>query len=312
MRENKKLTVGFIVLAVIVCLLYTLWGQANTANSIYDAVVHYEGMDYLLGADEDFSAVYAGSAALADAAEQFKNENNCDNGVFPVDGAEIAYRFYDLGSDRTAVLLHSYWRSGEDMLIYAPYWAEQGFNVLAVDLRGFGASTGETSLGYYESGDVTALVQHLRPEDSLVLHGVGMGAVAALRAADAENVSLVVAQDAFSELESYTAEFSKRQFSLPRISVIWCTNNVVKKNQGFELADNSALAAVMETDTPCLFIAGAEAEFVPAEMTVSLYEACAAADKQLWLAPEAGFGAAYATDPEGYENVINEALELLY
>ena len=88
MRDNKKLTVGFIILAVIVCLLYTLWGQSNTANSIYDAVVNYEGMDVLLGSDEDFTAAYAGDALLAAGAEAFAAENEAVTGVFEADGAE--------------------------------------------------------------------------------------------------------------------------------------------------------------------------------------------------------------------------------
>ena len=63
---------------------------------------------------------------------------------------------------------------------------EAGFDVLAYDSRGHGASDGEATLGDRERLDVAAAVGAVRGRGPIVLVGASMGAIAALRFAATE------------------------------------------------------------------------------------------------------------------------------
>ena len=91
----------------------------------------------------------------------------------------------------TVALFHGYASSKSALAHEAGYFRRLGYAVLLVDLSGNGNSAGRrTTVGYREAADVAAAVRWLRQRprravganDSLVLYGVSMGAVAILRA----------------------------------------------------------------------------------------------------------------------------------
>lgn len=101
----------------------------------------------------------------------------------------------DENSDKWAVLVHGYMMSGS--LMYSAVgsmYTEQGYNVIAPDLRGFGSSDGSVAMGYLESLDVYDWIKDLnanwkdrygvtKAPTSIIVHGVSLGGATTLQLA---------------------------------------------------------------------------------------------------------------------------------
>ncbi|MEM7018873.1 MAG: alpha/beta hydrolase [Pseudomonadota bacterium] len=84
------------------------------------------------------------------------------------------------------VIGHGYSAAKQDSLLEASIFHELGYEVVMLDFRGHGGSTGRrTSLGWYEANDLMAVVTFIRestPNLPLILYGHSMGGAAILRA----------------------------------------------------------------------------------------------------------------------------------
>ena len=110
---------------------------------------------------------------------------------------KLSARVYvaDENSDKWAVLIHGYMMSGS--LIYSSLgsmYIEQGYNVIAPDLRGFGNSDGSVAMGYLESLDIYDWIKDLNTNwkdrygvsvepNTVVVHGVSLGGATTLQLA---------------------------------------------------------------------------------------------------------------------------------
>ena len=92
------------------------------------------------------------------------------------------------GSSRLAILFHGYASEKSSLLHEARAFHDLGLNVMLIDFRGSGNSTGDrTTIGYREADDVAAVFRYARsrfPDQSILLYGESMGAAAILRAVD--------------------------------------------------------------------------------------------------------------------------------
>lgn len=90
------------------------------------------------------------------------------------------------------LLFHGYQNSKSGMVGYGDRLNAAGYHTLLVDFPGSGGSEGlETSIGFYEGGDVQralTLVDSLFPDLPNILLGTSMGAAAIMRAAHAHDV----------------------------------------------------------------------------------------------------------------------------
>jgi alpha-beta hydrolase superfamily lysophospholipase len=104
------------------------------------------------------------------------------------------------------IMFHAYASSKESLLAPAAALHDLGYDLLLVDFRGSGGSSGrETSLGVREGTDVAravAYVQRTWPGRPIALYGVSMGAAAILRAIAVEGVkpTAIVLESPFDRL----------------------------------------------------------------------------------------------------------------
>ena len=121
----------------------------------------------------------------------------------------------DANFDKWAVIIHGYMMSGS--LMYSAVgnmYAEQGYNVLAPDLRGFGSSDGSVAMGYLESLDVYDWIKDLNQNwnnkerygvnvapESIVVHGISLGGATTLQLATNPDIKL-------SSTEPYTSNLT--------------------------------------------------------------------------------------------------------
>lgn len=125
---------------------------------------------------------------------------------------------------RAAVLVHGWGgnRSDEYIKKTAPLYAEAGYAVLMLDLRGHGESGGERrTLGYAEVRDVRGALAWLRrrgfePGD-VVLHGWSMGGATVVRSAPGAGVAAVVEEAGYADLPLLLRDQLPENSGLPRI-----------------------------------------------------------------------------------------------
>lgn len=168
-------------------------------------------------------------------------------------------------------------------------------NVLTVDMRGHGRSSGASSLGDRETEDVRAAVDWFRDRgnDRVVLVGVSMGATSAILAASrGVPASAVVAISAPAVFEEHP-----RSSAMQDLKRLWHSpvrRRLLRTIGGVDLVPPEAFApdrmpieAIAGLDVPVLVVHGVDDHYFPAQDALDL--AAAAPDATLWLEP-AGFG----------------------
>ena len=127
------------------------------------------------------------------------------------------------GPQRAAVLVHGWGgnRSDEYISKTAPLYAERGYGVLMLDLRGHGESGGERrTLGYEEVRDVRGALAWLEGEGfepgKVVLHGWSMGGATVVRSAPGAGVAAVVEEAGYADLPLLLRDELPENSGLPR------------------------------------------------------------------------------------------------
>ena len=220
-------------------------------------------------------------------------------------------------STRWAFLVHGYTNSHADMEYIGAYYAEQGYNVFAPDLRAHGESGGDLiGMGWPDRIDIIHwldfLIERYGPEISVVLHGVSMGAAAVCMASGERlpaQVRAIVSDCAFTDLSSMLAGQVKKLYGLPRHPVVDDARIMLKVRGGYDIKCASALRQVAQSSTPTLFIHGASDGFIPPSMAQELFGACSAPEKRLLIMAGAGHALAAQTDPDLYFQTVFEFLE---
>lgn len=168
----------------------------------------------------------------------------------------------------------------------------EGFNVLALDYRGYGASEGDPSLAGFQL-DIDAAMGSLlsRPDvdpHRIVLIGQSLGAALAIYYAAhghyRDHLRAVVADSAFSDYEGIVRE---------KMAANWLTWPL-QWLPALTVDDAYAPAAAVRgvAPTPLLLIHGAPDAVVPVHHSQELF-ALARDPKQLWIVPGAGHAQAF-------------------
>lgn len=88
-------------------------------------------------------------------------------------------------SNKWVVLIHGYMMSGSSIAnAIGQIYLDQGYNILAPDLRGAGSSGGSTAMGYVESLDIWDWLTFLNTNYSvneIIVHGVSLGGATTLQ-----------------------------------------------------------------------------------------------------------------------------------
>ena len=170
----------------------TIESLLSSLTSSLDKVVNdvNDGVDTLLnGNNKDILRT-----TLTMKSNTVCEDENIDN-KYCVEKLSARIYIVDENSDKWAVLVHGNMMSGS--LIYSALgnmYTEQGYNVIAPDLRGFGSSDGSVAMGYLESLDVYDWIKDLnanwkdrygvtKAPSNIVVHGVSLGGATTLQLA---------------------------------------------------------------------------------------------------------------------------------
>lgn len=182
----------------------------------------------------------------------------------------------------TIVLLHGYYETKEDTVHWGLRFAEAGYRVVLVDLRGHGRSTGPwIGYGAFEVGDLRIVLDDLQAKGlaggKVGVLGISYGAsMGLLWAAQDPRVGAVVALEPFSNAQDMPEELGRAV--MPKMAAMMSSADfgraTAKAAQlgGFSWQDGNVLAAVEHVTVPVLYIYGGDDTWVSPAHSRQLYD----------------------------------------
>ncbi|MBQ4121841.1 MAG: alpha/beta hydrolase [Clostridia bacterium] len=191
-----------------------------------------------------------------------------------------------------------------------------GHSALIIDHRACGKSDGRViSFGINESRDVHRwieyIIQNIDKDAKIILTGVSMGAATAMICAGEDlpsNVVGVLADCGYTSAKDIIQKVM-RDMKLPP-KLFYPFAKIAARVLGrFDLEEKSPIEAMKKCRLPIIFIHGDVDDFVPHEMSVQNYHACASEHKKLVTVKGAGHALCYVVDSENYVKELKEFFE---
>jgi hypothetical protein len=212
----------------------------------------------------------------------------------------------------TVLVAHGVGGSRDHATPYAEFLLDAGFDVLAPDARGHGASGGIASYGVREADDVqrwVAWIRHRTPAACVYALGSSMGGAHVLMAeASRPAFCAIVSDAAFATLLDAGLDRVARQIGLGDAGrwlsrpAVYAAVGYVRARHGLNLLDAAPGAAIGRIRAPVLLIHG------DADRSTPLYHALALAQAQpgatLWIVPGAAHSLAWRAAPQTYPQRI--------
>jgi pimeloyl-ACP methyl ester carboxylesterase len=180
----------------------------------------------------------------------------------------------------TLVLLHGIMMTKETMFPWAMFFAQEGYRVVLVDLRGHGRSTGRwIGFGAWERDDLKTMVDDLERRGLLAgklgVFGISYGAVMGIHwAARDPRVAAMVALAPFSDPRKAIVDFARgvRPKLAARLGEETFAAAEAKASvmAGFKWSDVSVLESAKRMTAPVLFFHGRHDSWIPPSHSAEL------------------------------------------
>ena len=205
------------------------------------------------------------------------------------------------------VLVHGFKSSRQEMLPWARFIHDAGYNVLLFDTRGCGRSGGTiVGLGATEPRDISLAVEAARDQfgtTKVAVLGISLGAGAAiLSAADDPRVSAVIADSAWTDQDLQVSRLTFLPLGAVRVPLPPYGIAAVNAMVGTDVAEARPIDAIARiSPRPILLIHSADDDnaTTPIEGARKLF-AAAGDPKELWVAPRGGHVGAINAFPDEY------------
>ena len=218
-------------------------------------------------------------------------------------------------TNKTAIVIHGYSASPSYMGVYVKKYLEMGYNVLTPSLNGHADSDEQQiTMGWEDRIDIVDWIHYLidkNPNVEIVIHGVSMGAATTMMTTGEKlpkNVKAAVSDCGYTSVYDMFRYKIVDDMKMTEFPVLNSFNAANKHFSGFDFKDASCIDQLNKSETPTLFIHGAEDDFVPVEMLDKVYYACAAPKEKL-LVPKAIHARSVAANPELYWDTVTKFLE---
>jgi uncharacterized protein len=214
------------------------------------------------------------------------------------------YAKTDSGAKGTVILFHGIMANKGMFLPEAAEFLYQGFNVMLVDFRAHGNSSGHiTTIGVKESEEVKLAYEYivLQGEKNIFLYGNSMGAVVVAKAISDHDLKPagVFLDMPFASLQTHLRArarsmgfrgFAEKPFGF--LVTLWI--GIEKGFNGFKYQTTSYVSKI---NCPVLMQWGANDEYVLKNETDRIFSAIATADKKLVIYDHAGHESFLQNDP---------------
>ena len=216
------------------------------------------------------------------------------------------------GSKKVGICVHGYYGNFKDLNPWAKLLFENGFSVIAPNLRAHGESSGQyISMGFYDKDDIVLWIQKaikMFGEDcEIVLFGESMGAATVLMVSELsipKNVKCIIADSGYSNAYKELEWVVEKRGFLPAFLLLPVANFFSKIFSKCDLKKANPIGSVKKTTLPILFIHGEADNFVPCFMSKQMFEVSNKEKCSLSLFPGAQHIKSYATDTERYREIL--------
>lgn len=200
------------------------------------------------------------------------------------DGTALAGRMIP-GTKRLrpwVLMLHDFGGSWRDSLAFSRIYAAHDCNIMLVDMRAHGESKGEwTGSGWLDRRDVIAwcswIIARTGEETQIIIHGIGMGATAALFAAEEKDfpiqVRAIVSDSAYTDTWNATALRFGKGFAKPQPMLDLYRIILKKSKGGYDLGTGNILPSMQSISTPLFIMHGEKDACTPPYMGMYLAKA---------------------------------------
>lgn len=200
------------------------------------------------------------------------------------DGTALAGRMIP-GTKRLrpwVLMLHDFGGSWRDSLAFSRIYAAHDCNIMLVDMRAHGESEGEwTGSGWLDRRDVIAwcswIIARTGEETQIIIHGIGMGATAALFAAEEKDfpiqVRAIVSDSAYTDTWNATALRFGKGFAKPQPKLDLYRIILKKSKGGYDLGTGNILPSMQSISTPLFIMHGEKDACTPPYMGMYLAKA---------------------------------------
>lgn len=246
--------------------------------------------------------------------QQIRQMPHEDVEITSFDGLKLRGKFYEYAPGAPVELLFHGYRgtSEQDMAGGVLRCHLVGHSALLIDQRASGRSEGKViTFGIHESKDCHSWIEYVQqrfgPQRKVILCGISMGAATVLMAAGKPlppSVVGVLADCGFTSPREIIRKVI-RQLHLPPALMYPFVRLGARVFGGFDLEEDTPLAAMSRCQVPVIFFHGEADDFVPCEMSRQNYEACSGV-KKLVTVPGAGHGLCYFVQPEEYLQAVRD------
>ena len=186
-----------------------------------------------------------------------------------------------------AIVIHGYRSDHSDMADFTQHYYENGYQVLAPDLRACGKSEGKyVGMGWLDRLDIVNWIHWIveqDPDAKIVLHGVSMGAATVMMTSGEtlpDNVKIFIEDCGYTSTWEIFASELRLRFHLPEFPLMQTASLIADNKAGYDFKEANSLSAVSHCEKPMLFIHGTADDFIPYSMMNELYEAKPGTNKE--------------------------------
>ena len=216
-----------------------------------------------------------------------------------------------MDTSRYILISHGYTDNRFGAFKYARMYLDQGFHVIAYDLRGHGLN--EPTFCTYsvrESKDLLSMIRDSReryPDASLFgIHGESLGAATSIAALEEKpDIDFAVADCGFSEIIPVLKTGLKAMHLPPFL--VYIASACSKLRYGYSFREMRPIANLKDNQIPILFIHGEKDDFILPEHSEKMKEATGGY-AEVHLIPGAGHAASILTAPESYQQYVKDFL----
>lgn len=328
-KHEKRNFWLLLALAVVAGLGFLIWGQYNTASTIFDMgflrrnaaelMTSAEGVKLEGEAQEQYDALLLeGEEWIQKAA--LKQGSWKTESIVPwfgeAAGITLSYDLYTQGSDRTVILLHGFQEGAGDVRYWGSFWWDRGWDVLIPQLRSY--SAGDEGLipctyGVYEQFDLYDLIMALGLDrKTLVIQGRGTGAAAAVFLTAngdlaAAGVDGIVAESVYANMGTDAETMVKKLFGLGNPLLLRFLNAQIRQKLGFLPESVDLTAAAANSTVPALLVWGEDDGFLDPNLTRKVSDAWAG--EHFGLGLKGGHRLLWAESGEAYRDALDGLLE---
>lgn len=330
-KHEKRNFWLLLALAVVAGLGFLVWGQFNTASTIFDlgflrrnaaeVMTSAEGVELGEEQQADYEAMVHAGEVWAENTP--RTQGSWETGTVTRWFGETArlrlsYESYSQSRGRTVILLHGFMQTEADVRYWGSFWWDRGWDVLIPQMRGDGEAEGTavpSTYGVYEQFDLYDLIQAANlTRDTLVIQGRGAGAAAAvLLAANPElrdaGVDGIVAESIYANMGADSQTLVKKLFKLGNPLLLRFLNYQIRQKLGFLPESVDLPSAAANCAMPGLFLWGEDDNFLSPECSRAVSAAWGGEKRAAAL--RGGHRLLWARSEDAYRSELEAFLDLL-